>query len=162
MLSPGQSVSAQTSEIAKIVLSLAVPWMPTFSSYFKFLMLPHPLRLLSDQLSWPLRCSASMQLAPRELAQSFLPAPFLGLPRDVHRRGAPALDPTEATPSCRRLLISGPPRRPQPRISWAGAFPGAPPPWSPLEASSPVGIPHSERPRCLALAATALLLPPHV
>ena len=77
----------------------------------------------------------------------------------------PALDSTEAKP--RVAAFVSPPPRPQPRAAWAGAFPDAPPPWAPLAVPAPVPPPphhHTERPRCLASAATALLflLPPHM
>ena len=65
-------------------------------------------------------------------------------PGGVHRRGAlPLIQPK---PRPRVAACVSPPPRPQPRAAWAGAFP------------------HTERPRCLASASTALLflLPPHM
>ena len=71
-------------------------------------MLPLPLRLLNEQLSWRLRCSASLQQAPRELAQSFLPALFLEVPLGCPKTWGPALDSTEAMPTCCSLRVSAP------------------------------------------------------
>ena len=97
------------------------------------------------------------------LAQSFLPAPFLGLPQGMstdvepcpwfNRSHAHVLQPSYLRSNIlhhglRGLVLSQTPRRLGPRsrrlLLWAS--------------------PHTERPRCLASAATALLflLPPHM
>ena len=70
-----------------LLLSPAIEAGGSLNARFQeFLQLPAvalPRHLLNEQLSWRLRCSASVRSASRELAQSFLPAPFLGLPLGV-------------------------------------------------------------------------------
>ena len=138
--------------------------MPAFTSFFNFLLLPLPRHPLNEQISWRLRCSASARPASRELAQSFLPAPFFGLPLGVStRRGAlPLIQPK---PRPRVTAFVSPPSRPQPRAAWAGAFPGAPPPWAPLAAPTPVGFPPHRAPQMPGLSRNGAPPPsptPHV
>ena len=71
-----------------LAIEAAAPWMPAFTSFSSFLLLPLSRHLLNEQL-WRLRCSAPLRSASRELAQSFLPAPFLGLPLGVSTDAGP-------------------------------------------------------------------------
>jgi len=112
--------------------------MPAFTSIFSFLLLPLPRHLLNEELSWRLRCSASLQSAPRILAQSLSPAPFLG---GVHRRGALPL--TQPKPRPRVAAYVSPPPHPQSSatgcVGWC--FPRRPAALGPARGACSCGLP---------------------
>ena len=69
---------SKTKVKKKLAIEAGGTQMPAFTSFFTFLLLPRPLRLLNEQLSWRLRCSVIVLFtAPRELSSEKLPAPFL-------------------------------------------------------------------------------------
>ena len=60
----------------------------------------------------------------------------------------------------RHSAYVSPPPRPQPRTTWAGSFPDAPPPCPPLAASAPVGTPPLRAPQMSGLSCHGAPPPP--
>ena len=89
-LSKERAWTAQAEAQGRTFYPLAIeaggPLNARFHEFLQLLAVassPSPAESQNEQLSWRLRCSASVRSASRELAQSFLPAPFLGLPLGV-------------------------------------------------------------------------------
>ena len=113
--------------------------MPAFTSFFNFLLLPLPRHPLNKQLSWRLRCSASVQSAPRELAHSFLLPRFSDCPWRCPQTLGPALDSTEATPTCCSLRIPTPAPSATGCVGWC--FPRRPTALGPARGACSCGLP---------------------
>ena len=117
--------------------------MSAFTRFFNFLLLHLPRHLLNEQLSWRLRCTQRIRAVNLKGTCAIILARPVSRTASggARRRGALPLIQPKLRP--RVIAFVSLPLRPQPRAAWAGTFPDAPRPWSPLAAPSPVGdLPH--------------------